>query len=1177
LEGSLSQPSPSSFASSLFEKIRHCSLRGQAPLDVFGLNISEWVYFFLKQLDRSPTPLDHKLHLFICPTLEQCEEVFELLRNSSLIQCVLYHGIESSPYHSQFASEIDLVYRLSTLSKLSQDALDKTTVVITTPQALVLKQVEFDFFKNHHFFLSVGDILSPDDLAKNLRNLGYSSSTSVEEPGTFCRKGEIFDVYPLNFSPLRIHYFDDMIEHIFAIDLATQKTTKETQFESVTFYPAPMIFSQAPFAHKLRENIPMPQPQFKSRFEARKRMMAQLQDGMLFENAFLYTPYFFDNPQTLLGFSKKHTPLITLLDSRESTQVLIETKELLRSDFDQLKLDVSSDILVNEPESFYDFKGFDQLLEQYHLRVNKLNISVSLDDSIASVAEVKLEPLSSFFPTRLMESASKKDYAIKCLQFIKDSFDYSGNIDFLYKNEASATEFTKLLDYLEFPAKLRARISYTPFRLSNSFYYQSEKFLALSDSEFFGFKRPKAGKSKSQKVDLFAEQLATLKKGDYVIHQDHGLGEYLGLESFDFGGTTSDYLVVNYAGGDKVYVPVYKLNVITKHADSTAGLKPENLRSNKFQTAKARAKNSAKKLAFDLLKLQADRQSSQAYSFSPPDDYFYEFERAFKFEETPDQLQAIENVLDHMQRSYPMDHLVCGDVGFGKTEVAMRAAFKAVVDHKQVAVLVPTTILAFQHFNSFTDRFSNFPVKIEFISRFKSAKEVAEIKKRAAAGDVDILIGTHKILSDSLKFKDLGLVVVDEEQRFGVGHKEKLKLLKSSVDFLTLTATPIPRTLQMAFLGIRDLSLIQTAPPRRQSIKTYLIKEDDLTLQSAIRKEIARGGQVFIVHNRVNDMEDYVGYIRELVPEAKIIFAHGQMAEKDLETRMKDFYEGKFNVLVSTTIIESGIDIPNANTMIIDRADTYGLSQLHQLRGRIGRSDKKAYAYFVIPKNKLLTPEAEKRLQALQLYSEIGSGFQIATSDLEIRGAGDILGPDQSGHLDAIGLELYMELLKEAIHEIKGEKRLIKRNVEISTPDPAYIPATYITDSGIRLKTYKRLSNCEKIEELSDIHSELSDVYGAPPEEFTNLLAVLEARLVLAPMGVKSVQVAGKVIVVGFEKSLLESDQELRNRVVEFFISRPKVYQFSPDFKVTYSHKETVSLSTLVSFAKDIALQILPC
>jgi len=640
----------------------------------------------------------------------------------------------------------------------------------------------------------------------------------------------------------------------------------------------------------------------------------------------------------------------------------------------------------------------------------------------------------------------------------------------------------------------------------------------------------------------------------------------------------SDFLILQFDEGDKVYLPVYKLNLIQKHSDSINGQKLASLRHNKFNQVKERAKQSAKALAFSLIELQAKRMTSKAHRFSPPDHLYNEFELSFPFQETPDQQRAINLALEKMQSAQPMDLLICGDVGFGKTEVAMRAAFKAVLDKKQVAILVPTTILALQHFLTFTERFKNFPVNIDHISRFRTKKECDKIYQDVREHKVDILIGTHALLSNDVQYSDLGLVIVDEEHRFGVGHKEKLKLIKESVDFLTLTATPIPRTLQLSFLGLRDMSLIQTAPPRRQSIKTYVIKEDPATIKEAIEKELHRGGQVYIIHNRVNDIEIFSSKIRELVPQSKIVIGHGQLSEKELEQRMKAFIQGEYNILIATTIIESGIDIPNANTMIIDRADTFGLAQLHQLRGRIGRSDKKAYAYLSVPAFQNIGVDAEKRLKALQTYADIGAGFALASCDLEIRGAGDILGAEQSGHMEAIGLELYMQLIKEAINELKGAKTVsTKIDIEINTPFPAYIPSSYITDASTRLKQYKSLSNLETLELLDDAEDQYVDVYGAIPIEVKNLFVVLRARLLLSRLNVKSVQLARKSLILKFNAATLDQNVPLRNQIVDFFIKRPKVYQFTPDYKLIYSRDNDFDLEALLRFSKDIAQQLNLC
>ena len=617
--------------------------------------------------------------------------------------------------------------------------------------------------------------------------------------------------------------------------------------------------------------------------------------------------------------------------------------------------------------------------------------------------------------------------------------------------------------------------------------------------------------------------------------------------------------------------------MVQKYADSSTKTKVANLKSNKFNQIKKRAKESAKKLAFDLLKIQAERENDQSHCFSPPDDLYREFELKFPFQETADQTTAIEDVLADMQRPKPMDRLICGDVGFGKTEVAMRATFKAVEDQMQVAIIVPTTVLALQHYHSFQKRFKDFPVEIDFLSRFKSPKAANEVMERAQLGQIDILIGTHKLLSNKLTFKNLGLLIIDEEQRFGVTHKEKLKAMKTSVDVLTLTATPIPRTLQLAFLGIRDLSLIQTAPPKRQSIKTYIIKHDDETVRKAIQNELKRGGQVFFVHNRVRDIQQVLEYIKELVPHVKVIIVHGQMAEKELERRMRDFYNHKYDLLLSTTIIESGIDIPSVNTMIINRTDTYGLAQLHQLRGRIGRSERKAYAYFLIPNNYQVSTLASQRLQALQTYADIGSGFSIASSDLELRGAGDILGAEQSGHIDAVGLEVYMELLKEAIAELRGSGQAPPRDIEIQTPFSCFIPGSYISNAQERLKTYKRLSNTEGTDSLQAIKAELQDRFGIFPAELNQLFELLSIRLLLRPIGIEKVKVAGKVIELKFSEEYLNSKTEYRNQIVNFFVARPRKYKLSPHYSVTRVFQSEITPETFLQFAQNIAHQIVLC
>ncbi len=1142
-------------------------------MKISGMGPSEWHFFYTNFLLKRKKEEIPSHHLIVCPTADVLEDVYSNLKKA-IPDILIFPGHEINPFSEVFSSSRNLFQRFFALAKILQGP--NPIILLCTPEGLVLKNPPLSFFSENSLLISTSDIISPVDLAARLIRIGYFSSTTVEEPGTFSRKGEIFDIFPTLGGPVRLHYFDEMIEDIFLIDQQTNKSIREKKLKDIFIPPAPGIFTNDPFRSQLRENLPMPSPLFKRRHEARKELLQSLANGRLFDNYPLFVSSFFAEHSTLLDFFTTPNGLITFISADESVRSQTEEFELIRADYARRLADSEDEMVTPSPEKIYDLDRFAKIDSIKALQVNSVAmdaLTCDLDNSIA----VQMESARIFLNNHVNPAQDKFEYFNQLFDFFKTHFQYNGNIIFLYENINAKEEIAFLIDGHAFSSELLSRISYQQFSLDQGFYYFAEKLLVLTSADLFSKKRNKAKATRQINIDLFAEQMASLVPGDYVIHSTHGLGQYLGLEAMQVGSSTSDFLVLLYDENDKIYVPVYKINLIQKSAPATAGLKLNNLRSKKFQQIKERAKNAAKELAFDLLKLQAERKSSPAFAFSPPDHHFKEFELAFPFNETKDQVSAINNVLDAMQAPTPMDHLVCGDVGFGKTEVAMRAAFKAVLDGKQVAILVPTTILALQHYNSFVERFANFPVKIDFLSRFKSAPQAKKLKEDLAEGKVDIVIGTHMLLADSMKFKSLGLVVVDEEQRFGVGHKEKLKLMKATLDFLTLTATPIPRTLQLAFLGLRDLSLIQTAPPKRQSIKTYLIKEDFNTIKHALEQELARGGQVFYVHNRVNDIEMVREEIIKMVPTAKIVVAHGQLPERQLEEKISAFYSGKYHILLSTTIIESGIDIPNANTMIINRADTFGLAQLHQLRGRIGRSDRKAYAYFVIPKEKKLTTIAEQRLKALQTYADMGSGFSIASSDLEIRGAGDILGASQSGHIEEVGLELYMELLKEAIAELKGEQRRVSRDLEISTPFPAYIPHSYITDSAERLRIYKKLSNCTDLSVLYQIIDDISDIFGSFPEEIKNLFTIIEAKIILGPCALKSIAVAGSTLTFKFDREAIDKDTALRDRIVKLFTSRPKVYKINPDYSVIYGHREVISQEVLLKISKDVAEQLVKC
>ncbi len=1144
----------------------------QKKLKILGVTPSQWGLIsssFFKDIvyDRP--------HMIICSSAEEAEEIYELLKGQGDI--LIYPGHDYPLYSSIISSEAALLQRFKVLGHLLEKP-KHPWIIVTTLEASLLKGPDHEFFKAGKLVLTKEDIISPIDLSMKLVELGYFSTSSVEEPGTFSRRGEIFDIYPVSHPPIRIQYFDDMIEEMFAIDQETQKTNREIKFETMTLDPAPGQLVKEPFSTELRAKLPQARPQFKNKFEKRKEIFARISEGQLFENYALYIPLFFNSPKTIWDFITSETKISFINGDKSQNDYEYFTNQNLE-DYERELEDPETKSVLPSPDFFYLNKMPD--FQNKSLHIDTLDITIDLNDDFKSDIHLHLHKLKTVLATKMQNSEggvpdNKYEYIKKLLKTIKYELRNGGHLIVAYRHENSRQEIQYLLEENKL-TDLGERIKFIPGKIEEGFYYSNENIYVICEGDFFSAKKKKTQKVQSTNKDLFAEQLSTLKVNDYVIHRDHGIGVYKGLETIKIGDQESDFLVITYEDNDKVYVPVYKLNLVQKHADGNSGMKVASLKSKKFTELKAKVRSSVKTLAFDLLKIQAERKLKGGFPFSPPDHMFKEFELSFPFDETPDQEKAIHDVIEDMQNQYPMERLVCGDVGFGKTEVAMRAAFKAVLDKKQVVILVPTTVLALQHFHSFKKRFSQFPVNVEMLSRFKTPKEKKEVISLIAEGKVDIVVGTHAILSDKIEFFDLGLLVIDEEHRFGVGHKEKLKVLKTGIDVLTMTATPIPRTLQMSFLGIRDLSLIQTAPPRRQSIKTYIIKEDDLTLKTAMEKELGRGGQIYFVHNRVHDIEEYEIYLKKLVPQARISVAHGQMGERELEKKINDFYEHRSDILLATTIIESGIDIPNANTMIIDRADTYGLAQLHQLRGRIGRSDRKAYAYFIVPENKVISDTAGRRLHALQTYADMGAGFSLASSDLEIRGAGDILGGEQSGHIEGIGLELYMDLLQEAIQDIRGEQVVSVKNIEIQAPFTAYIPNQYIPDHALRLKYYKRLSNTSNGKNLEQIIEEMTDVFGMTPKELEALYNILRTRIEIQSLGIRLVKVSGSSIYLYFDQEILGKKPDFRDKMLSHFLSKPKLYKLAPDSSVACYFKEPVSHQMLLEFSKHIAQQIGVC
>lgn len=1146
--------------SSLVPKIQSFLTSDMSALNIIGASSEQWgvVHYFLQKSLKKDDALINN-HVFITKDIEEAERIFSLTQSIYEDHSIhLLPGNESSPYSGPIGFDENLIERF----KVYNDLIDnpQKNIIILTYESLRLKCPPQSFFTEYHLTIGTSDIIPPEELAKKLINLGYSNNTSAEEIATFSRRGEIFDIYTISSGAIRIHYFDDMIEEIKKIDPSTQMTIKESQIERIKISPAPQIFCQSIFSNELRNKIPQPQPTHKNKFLKRKTILEDLKEGIFRQNQTLLAPLFFNQAETIFDYLSGNV-LTHLIESSEIQRNNEQWDAQLEEEFLDISNDTENNCVFPAPENFY-FSLDDIIDNKKVINTSSYTSEFILEKSFEDSIHLQLEPINSFISKSVDHFIQKKDL-FKVFPEVFEKYFSKKEIPcyYFYTNENSKNKFQH-----QIPHK---NIKYIKAPLTGGFFAETDNILLLSDADFFSYRRVQKQTENIQE-DLFAEQLSSLTIGDYLMHSVHGIGKYTGMKSMDAGNIKSDFLIIEFKDNDKIYLPVYKLNLIQKHAGSEQSINVASLRNNSFNKAKEKARSSVKKLAFDLIKLQAERDSANAFAFSPPDDNYQEFELSFPYQETGDQTTAINNVVNDMQKPKPMDHLVCGDVGFGKTEVAMRAAFKAVIDHKQVGVLVPTTILALQHYHSFKNRFKNFPVNIDYLSRFRSTKEAKEVLQKLEKGEIDIVIGTHKLLSDQVKFNDLGLLIVDEEHKFGVTHKEKIKRYKSSIDILTLTATPIPRTMQIAYMGLRSLSLIKTPPPKRQSIKSYLIQKDPLTLKKAIDFELKRGGQIYIVHNRVNDIELFAAEIRELVPNAKIVIAHGQLPEKDLERRVNLFFSGEYQILISTVIIESGLDVPNANTMIVNNSDNYGLAQLHQLRGRIGRSDRKAYAYFVIPKNKKLTDIAQKRLKALITYADLGSGFNIASSDLEIRGAGNIIGPEQSGHIENIGLELYTQLLNEAINELKGIKTTKSKNVEVSVPFSAYIPNNYIEHTATRLKYYKKLSNSKKIEEIEACEYEFEDIYGHKPVELENLILTLKCRYYLENCGVSSLSATNTTITIQFDQDIFKDNPDLSTKVFDIFVRKAqKRYKFSPDNSVLYDHQKTLELNDVLEFCLD--------
>ncbi|WP_283149651.1 transcription-repair coupling factor [Silvimonas soli] len=1012
---------------------------------------------------------------------------------------------ETLPY-DHFSPHQDLISeRLATLWQIRESQAD---VVIVPVQTAMGRLAPVEYLAGYTFFIKKGQKFDPEKMRADLAFAGYSHVTQVYSPGEFSIRGGLIDLFPMGSTlPYRLDLFDEEIETIRTFDVDTQRS----------LYPVPEVrllpAREFPIDDGGRTRF---RQRFREVFEgdpSKSRLYKDISSGATPAGIEYYLPLFFEHTATLFDYLPS-TALLTLHgDIHEASQRFWnDTQERYRNlsgekDRPILKPD---DLYLMPDALFTAFKAWPRL------------------EFIAAPAELA-QPLPPLDVDRRAENPLSK-----LTQFL-DTF--KGRVlicaESLGRRETMAQYFADydlkpaLTDSWQGFVNAKDRVMLAPSPLYRGFVLPDEKLAIITEGNLYAAVAQARGKKQQKRsnTDSMLRDLSELKIGDPVVHEAHGIGLYQGLMSMDLGEGETELLLIEYSGGDKLYVPVSQLHVISRYSGGSPEAAPiHKLGSGTWDKAKRRAAEQVRDTAAELLNLYARRAAREGHAFDWSYNDYAAFAEGFGFEETADQAAAIEAVLIDMRLGRPMDRLVCGDVGFGKTEVALRAAFAAVAGGKQVAVLVPTTLLAEQHFQTFTDRFSDWPVKIVELSRFRSTKEVAAAMKGLEDGTVDIVIGTHKLVQPDMVFKNLGLVIIDEEHRFGVRQKEQLKALRANVDVLTLTATPIPRTLAMSLEGLRDFSVIATAPSRRLAVKTFVAKYSDGVIREAVLRELKRGGQVFFLHNEVETIENAHQRLAALLPEARIGVAHGQMRERELEHVMRDFYAQRFNILLCTTIIETGIDIPNANTIIMNRADKFGLAQLHQMRGRVGRSHHQAYAYLLVNDLEGLTASAKKRLEAIQMMEELGSGFFLAMHDLEIRGAGEVLGDSQSGEMQEIGFSLYSQMLNEAVKALKKGiepdlSQPLGVTTEINLHSPALLPNEYCPDVHERLSLYKRLANCETLEELDDLLQELIDRFGLLPDPAKVLLDCHKLRMLAKPMGITKIDAADSAIVINFAKN----------------------------------------------------------
>jgi len=1037
--------------------------------------------------------------------------------------------------------------RLRVLARLASPT---PCVVVTPVAALAQRVLPRRVLSSVSELVITGEESPMERVVETVVALGYGAVPIVEDRGTFARRGGILDIFPPDADwPVRLEYFGDTVESIRTFDPLTQRSRDPLE-ELVILPGRELILTQ-----ELLEGFPS---RLKRRCDdleigadRRRALLEEIQRGHLPPGVEFIQPILYGGMETLLDHAGPAARVVVLDAERVREGIGQVWDEIAHGQRRALE----HDQIIPPPDDLYlDRSTLEGIIDGSPLHIDLLSV-------VNPARETVDLPVTDNGAWRVTGGGNEMLEGL--LGRIRGLFDAGVLLLIVCRQSHQGDRLERLLEphgvtvtRVETPFPFdrlpRGTVCLSTGEISRGFTALPWGVALVAEEEIFGVRQRRRGLSKLREKQIVAS-LADLKPGDPMVHVDFGIGLYRGLIHLKSGEVEGDFLLLEYAGGDRLYLPVDRLNLVQKYAGGEgADPRIDRLGGSGWEKAKSRARAAAEEMAQELLTIQAARHLHNGTRFSPPDALFREFEAEFAYEETPDQLAAIEDVIADMISDRPMDRLVCGDVGYGKTEVAMRAAFKAVLDGKQVAVLVPTTILAQQHYETFTKRFANHPVTVEVLSRFRPPAVQKEILKRLAKGEVDIIIGTHRLLQSDVTFRDLGLLVVDEEQRFGVSHKEKLKKLRATVDLLTLTATPIPRTLHMAMTGIRDLSIIDTPPVDRLAIKTFVARFSEELIREAVLRELRRGGQVFFVHNRVQTIDAMAEHLKRIVPEATIAIGHGQMDEKELERVMLGFMHGESNLLVCSTIIESGLDIPTANTLIVNRADTFGLSQLYQIRGRVGRSKQRAYAWFLLPPEGTITDDARERLRILQEITELGAGFRIASHDLELRGAGDLLGKSQSGHIAAVGLDLYTELLEEAIHRMKGEERIERVEPEIRLGIPAFIPETYVPQPNQRLILYKKLTQAQDPAEVDDVRQEMIDRFGPIPPATETLFRVMTVRIWLCRLFITELKLAGNTLSCTFHPQTPVSP----DTILAMIRKNPKTHHFTPDYSLVVTLRD---------------------